>query len=212
YRHLPVIDFRPYAIEKNLQEQMQFTPDKVQFYYLLKNKKTGEQKEFKNWPENWENDWDYVSPRTEIIEKGIPPHVHDFNMYDADGADYTQEFLSMPGYKFMLVAYDLTKSDENAQHTINDFATLCEKDKIPFIGLTGSAKSVIDVFRHDHNSMFQYYQCDETSCKTIIRSNPGLVLLNGATVVAMWHYNDFPSFDEVKEKFLSKQVPAMLEK
>jgi hypothetical protein len=125
-------------------------------------------------------------------------------MYDAEGIDYRDEFLALPGYKFLLVAYDITKSNEEVQHKINDFVALTEKEKIPFIGLSGSLTKDIDVFRHEHNSMFQYYSCDMTALKTIIRSNPGLVLLNGATVVAMWHYNDFPSFDEVREKFLKK--------
>jgi hypothetical protein len=62
-----------------------------------------------------------------------------------------------------------------------------------------------DVFRHEHNSMFEYYYCDNTALKTIIRSNPGLLLLNGATVEMMWHYNDFPSFDEVKTNYLDKK-------
>ena len=38
----------------------------------------------------------------------------------------------------------------------------------------------------------------------MIRSNPGLVLLQKGTVAAMWHYNDFPTFDEVKKQYLKK--------
>jgi len=207
FRHLPVIDFRPYAVGKNIEEGMKLPPNAKQTIteMIFIYEKDGKQVELK--PDELKNidaTYKFIDRKDKITQQGDVPHIHDFNMYDADGADYKEEFLSIPGYKFMLVAYDLTKSNLNAQHTINDFVTLCDKEKIPFIGLTGSAKSVIDVFRHDHNSMFEYYQCDETSCKTIIRSNPGLVLLNGATVVAMWHYNDFPSFDAVKGEFLKK--------
>ena len=49
-----------------------------------------------------------------------------------------------------------------------------------------------------HNSMFDYYFTDGTTLKTMIRSNPGLMLLKKGKVEAMWYYNDFPTFDEVK--------------
>ncbi|HLG35602.1 MAG TPA: BT_3928 family protein [Bacteroidia bacterium] len=211
YRHLPVIDFRPYAVGKNILEGMTLPPDAKQtitemiFIYEKDGKKVElNTEQLKTIDETYK----FVDRKDKVIQQGDVPHIHDFNMYDDDGADYKEEFLSFPGYKFMLVAYDINKSDENVQHKINDFAALCQKEKIPFIGLSGSVAKDIDVFRHEHNSMFNYYQCDMTTLKTIIRSNPGLVLLNGATVVAIWHYNDFPSFDEVKGKHLSKIILA----
>jgi triosephosphate isomerase len=81
---------------------------------------------------------------------------------------------------------------------VNDFVALCQKDGVEFIGLTSSSEKEIDDFRHKHNSMYEFYNTDETALKTMIRSNPGLMLLQNGTVVKMWHYNDFPSYDEVK--------------
>jgi hypothetical protein len=85
---------------------------------------------------------------------------------------------------------------------VNDFAALCQKDGIEFIGLSGSSSKLVDDFRHKHNSMFDYYSTDETVLKTMIRSNPGLMLLKRGTVTAMWHHSNFPTFDEVKQKYL----------
>ncbi len=208
YRHLPVIDFRPYKIGSNILEGMKLPPNAKQqitemvFIY----EKNGKKIELK--PDELakiDDTYKYIDRKDKVIQEGDHPKIHDFNMYDADGKDYAQEYLSKPGYKFMLVAYDLNKSNEKAQHKINDFVALCQKAKIPFAGVTATAPKETDVFRHEHNSMFDYYYGDNTALKTIIRSNPGLVLLNGATVQMMWHYNDFPSFDEVKEKFLGKK-------
>ena len=52
--------------------------------------------------------------------------------------------------------------------------------------------------------MFDYYSVDETALKTMIRANPGLVLIKGGTVIDMWHYNDIPTFEEVNKTYLNK--------
>jgi hypothetical protein len=75
---------------------------------------------------------------------------------------------------------------------------LCQKDGIEFVGMTSSGKAEVEAFRKKHNSTFEYYYSDGTMLKTMIRSNPGLILLKNGSVAAMWHYNDFPSYDEVK--------------
>ncbi|MCX6275760.1 MAG: DoxX family protein, partial [Bacteroidetes bacterium] len=85
---------------------------------------------------------------------------------------------------------------------INDFVALCHKEGIDFIGMTSSSPKEVDAFRHEHNSMFDYYYSDATTLKTMIRSNPGLILLKRGTVTAIWHHRNFPSFDEVKQQYL----------
>ena len=55
-----------------------------------------------------------------------------------------------------------------------------------------------DKFRHEHQNAFPYYTCDATTLKTIIRSNPGIVLLREGTVIRKWHHNDLPSFEELR--------------
>jgi uncharacterized membrane protein YphA (DoxX/SURF4 family) len=208
YRHLPVIDFRPYGIGKNIVQGMKLPEgakkDSVAMVFIYE--KNGKRIEMK--PDEMgkiDDSYKFIDRKDKVIVEGDHPKIHDFTMNDADGTDHKDEFLSKPGYKFLLVAYDLEKSNEKVQHKINDFVALSQKAKVPFVGLTATSPQQTDVFRHEHNSVFEYYYGDNTALKTIIRSNPGLLLLNGATVVMMWHYNDFPSFDEVKTNYLDKK-------
>ena len=202
YRHLPVKDFRPYAIGKSIPEGMKLPPDAVteivEFTFIYE--KDGVKKNFSmNELSSMEEGWTFVDRESKVIREGDEPKIHDFSITSLDGTDVTQDVLSMKNV-FLLVAYDLSHSDEDVQGRINDFVALCQRDGIEFIGLTASSKKDIDEFRHKHNSMFDYYNTDMTTLKTIIRSNPGLVRLTYGVVVGKWHHNNFPTYEEIKSK------------
>ncbi len=206
YRHLPVIDFRPYAIGKNIKDGMTLPPnaikDSITMVFIYE--KDGKQMELSSEQlTTIDSTYKFIDRKDKVIREGDHPAIHDFSIVASDGNEITQDVLGLDNV-FLLVAYDIKKSDEKAQNKINDFVALCQKAGVEFIGLTGSAAKETDVFRHEHNSMFEYYTCDETALKTMIRSNPGLMLLKKGTVTAMWHYNDFPTFDEVKNKYLGR--------
>ena len=74
--------------------------------------------------------------------------------------------------------------------------------KIPFITLSASSDELIDEFRHDVQAAYPFYFTDETTLKTIVRSNPGLLLLKKGTIIGKWHHNDFPTFEELKQNYL----------
>jgi len=145
--------------------------------------------------------YEFVDRKDKKIREGDKPAIHDFTLTNMEGQDYTEDILNNPDYYFFLVAYEINKTNEKVQGKINDFVALCDKDKVKFYGLTASPPKEVDVFRHEHNSMFPYYNVDATTLKTMVRSNPGLMLLKKGTVVAMWHYNDFPSYDDVKRTY-----------
>jgi uncharacterized membrane protein YphA (DoxX/SURF4 family) len=198
YNYLPVKDFREYKVGTDMYKAIH---PQVKYFYMLKNKKTGETKEFDSWPPDWETEWEYVSNRTENAEKDIKPIIG-FFMKNEYGEDYTDEFLQKEGYKFLLVEYDLNKANKEIQGTINDFAAVCALNKIEFAGLTSSDSLTTLKFKKDYNINYPIYiNPDDVPLKTMIRSNPGLVLLKGPVVTAMWHYHSFPSFSDVKEKY-----------
>lgn len=201
YNYLPVIDFRPYKIGTNIYEAMH---PQMKFIYTFENVKSGESKEF----EAWQSDttlWKYVSNRTEPLNKDIQPIVG-FSIQNDKGEEYTDQFLTDQDYSFILVAYDLDKANMGVQGRINDFVALCEKDSVSFIGLTTSPVEKISDFRHEVQAMYDYYRCpDDVPLKTMIRSNPGLVMLKAGVVIDMWHYHSFPSYNDVKTKYFNKK-------
>lgn len=212
YTHLPVKDFRPYAIGKNITEGMTLPPgaitDSVVMVFIYKDKKTGAQVEagmdqVSTYSGN--EQYEFVDRLDKVVREGDKAAIHDFAIKDAEDNDLTSDFLSRPDYVFMLIAYDLTKADIKAQDKVNELAAACQKNDFEFFGLTSTIPAETDKFRHDHQNMFPYYFCDGTALKTIIRSNPGLVLLKQGTVIDMWHHNDFPTYEELNAKYLHKK-------
>ncbi len=201
YNYLPIIDFRPYKIGTDLYAAIN---PQMKYYYILKNKKTGEQKEFESWPENWDTDYDYIDNRTEPLDKNVKPIIG-YTMNNEYGENYTNEFLQKEGFKFLLVEYDLEKANVDVQGKINDFASVCEINHIEFAGLTSADSLKTAEFKKEHNISYPFYlNPDDVPLKTMIRSNPGLILLNGSKVIEMWHYHTFPSFTDVKEKYFKE--------
>lgn len=115
YNYLPVIDFRPYKPGTDIKKAMQGVPDVLKYYYTLKNKKTGSTEEFTQFPPNYQNDWDYVSSRTEVLKKGKEPKIKDFSISTSAGSDITDSVLSVPGYTFLLVSSSLDKANKGLE-------------------------------------------------------------------------------------------------
>ena len=201
--HLPVKDFRPYAIGKSIIEGRKPPPGAKPFIYentfIYKNSVSGEEKEFndKNYP--WKDStWVFVSRDTKMIQKGDEAPIHDFNLLSPDGNDYTEDILNEP-VMFLLISYDIKNSNEKVQPLINKFVDQVNKAGYYFYGVTASSYNEVEDFRHKHQSMFDYYSADATMLKTMIRSNPGLILLKKGVVKGLWHYSDFPEFEEAKK-------------
>ncbi len=215
YWHLPVMDFRPYAVGKSIPEQMKIPegaqPDVYESVLVYKNKKTGESKEFTMTEYTkasylWEDTltWAWEATNNKLIKAGYHPTINDFSITTADGEDLTQKIITNPNYNFLLVSYDINQANKKVQSKINEFVAQCAKDSIAFIGLAGSSPKEVDNFRHDVNALYEYYITDQTVLKTMIRSNPGLMLMKNGNVVAIWHYNDFPDFADVAASYLRK--------
>lgn len=226
YQHLPIIDFRAYKVGNDIREQMTLPegkkPDQYVTILTYKNKATGETGDYVMTNNNeTETDWfkeknlrslpwqdsvwmannEFVKSASEIVVKGEQPKITDFRVWDQDKQDATSLVLDEPGYHFWLVAQDMTKTNHKAFENINQLASDCEKNKIQFVGLTSTSSEQLDPIRHELNAPFPFYYADGTVLKTIIRSNPGLVLLKGSRVLGQWHYNDIPAYNEIRDKY-----------
>jgi len=144
----------------------------------------------------------YVDRLDKVIRKGDVPAIHDFSIVTPEGDDFTEQILNYSGYYFFIVCYDLSKTNKKVFQKISDFSNLCKADNIPIIVLTASSDQ-IESFKSETGLTIPFYLTDQITLKTMVRSNPGLMLLQAGTVVNMWHHNSFPSYNEVKKSYFN---------
>jgi len=133
-----------------------------------------------------------------VIQEGDKPEIHDFTMKDVDGFDKVNEFLAQDGYKLLMVSQGLEETKPRAMRKISELAKdWTEKSKLPFWALTSSGAEQAEAMRHEYQFMFKFYYGDNTNLKSIIRSNPGLLMFKKGVVVATWPSTDLPRYNEV---------------
>lgn len=209
YRHEPVLDFRPYKIGVNIPTAMAFPANAPKdvfentFYY--KNKQTGDIRKFdeKNYP--WQDSlhWEFHSmDKAKLVKKGYTPPIHGFTIESREGDDVAGFFLNDENPVFLLIARDLDKSNLRNQEKINKLALWASSEKYSFICLTSTLFEKCDQFKVKTGAPYVFFNTDEIVLKTMIRSNPGLIVLKKGTVIAKFHFNDIPSPDQFVGHFL----------
>ncbi len=208
FNHEPILDFRPYKVGVNIPEAMKIpenAPTEVYeniFYY--KNKNTGEIQKFteQNYP--WQDtvNWVYDNMESKVVQEGYKPPIHDFSIQSTEGEDVKDFFIYEKNYVFMLIAYNLEKSSRKPQEKINNLAGWAAENGLSFICLTSTLPDESAAFAEESGAPYEFFNCDEITLKTIIRSNPGLILIKDGVIIEKWHHNDIPTPDEFKEEFL----------
>ena len=204
YHNLPLIDFRPYNVGTYIPEKM-IVPDdakKTEYETILVYKKNGTEKEFtmQNLPDST---WEWVSTDNKLISKGDVPKIHDFTIETLAGNDITKVVLNDNKFTFLLIAYDLKKTNIKNMQAINKLADFAiESGKCNFICLTSSIESEINDFIEKTQASYMFFNTDEITLKTIVRSNPGIVLLKKGTILGKWHHRNTPAPEEILENFL----------
>ncbi|HTF04377.1 MAG TPA: BT_3928 family protein [Bacteroidia bacterium] len=214
YRHLPIIDFRPYAIGTNMLEAIHgkdpatsgCVNDSTVFTYYYKQDGTNKMMHFISMDSFPDSTWQYYCRQESKIRKGnCSATIMDFNMSDPiTGEAMNDSILHMKGIVFFLVMYDMDLAEREVMGQVNLFYDAAAKSNVPFYGLTNVAEDKISTFRTETGAKYPFMTVDPTALKTIIRSNPGLVMLKDGVVTGMWHANDFPVFSEVTQQYGSK--------
>ncbi len=202
--HLPLKDFRPYAAGSNICENRIDIPDKLKFFYRLKNKQTGEEQEFERFPADYETNWEFIDTRTEVLEPGVPAKIQNFRLTTRDGEDLTDSLLELDGYKLFIVCYNIRHARQKKMDRINALAKAMTEAGGRVWGVTASSDADIDRFVSETGAGFPWLVGDETELKTMVRSNPGLILLRGCEILAKWHWRDTPSFEKVRKKYMAQ--------
>jgi len=189
---LPFIDFRPYKVGNYIPDLMQ--PSEVLKYsYIME--KNGRNYEFDNYP----NDKSFTFKEIKLLNPEAEPKISDYSLWNEDG-DFTNE--SFLGNKLFIVIHDVNKLGID-RRKINEFIIKLKKLKsdinfwVEPIVLTSSDSKSLSSFLDKNKISIKSIYGDATVLKTMIRSNPGFLLMRNGTVRGKWHFNKFPDPTEI---------------
>jgi len=128
----------------------------------------------------------------EMMEGKESPYAEFFIERAGDGEDLTEEILNDEGYTFLLVAPHLENADDSQLDLINQTYDYAEDNGYPFYCLTASSEKSINRWRDITGAEYPFALTDETTLKTVIRSNPGLLLLKDGIIIRKWSHNKLP--------------------
>ena len=198
--HLPIKDFRPYKIGNHLPTLMEYPEDAepdqydISFVYA----KDGVEQTFtlENYPKG-DSTWTFVRQDSRLIKKGYEPPIHDLEILNADYEDLTWDILESEEPVTLVVMYDLAKADKSQIAKVEALASnlspfASSPDTLPLEGelegafyiLTGSGTDDIINFSLEYPALSDYIcTCDPVTLKTIVRANPGVVVLQNGIVI-----------------------------
>lgn len=195
---LPIIDFRDWKVGNKLRVE---NPKPLEYYLVYTNKNTGESREYlsPDYPYNdssWLAEWEYTDMRI-LDPNNRPTNVTFFNLA---GDNATDDILGDPLYHFLLVSYDLDIADWEDMDEIRILKDKAEDNAYSFSLITASSQMVIANFQKYYKFYPEIYQSDDIDLKTIIRSNPGLIVLKDGVVLGKWASGNFPQYEEIIEE------------
>ncbi|MBO3099760.1 BT_3928 family protein [Gelidibacter pelagius] len=188
--HLPVIDFRAYKIGDNLQQNMVLAPDAkraiidYEWTYTI----NGEEKTLTDRGQGPAEYDEIIGVETKEIQAADLPKIQDFSI-ESEDEDLTSYFLEKDKL-LMIVAYNLKSSEKEGMVKLKSLADEALAKGYTVIGMTTSDEATKQDVKSTYNLDFEFYLCDEKVLKTIVRSNPGAVILNKGTVTQKKHWND----------------------
>ncbi len=206
YNHLPLMDLTAYKPGNSIKEKMTLAPgakrDSIAIVFIVKNKTTGAVEELtqKAYTKNFKN-YEYMDRKDKVIVEGDKAEIHDFIIYDNYQRQIQDSLLNYANYSLWIIVNDVATADKRAFEKINKLVKAMEQNQVPVIGLTHSSYSVADPFRHEVQAAFPfYYAGDDKFVKTMVRSNPGILLLKNGVVMKKWHYRDVPDYETAMHK------------
>jgi len=209
YFNLPFIDFRPYHIGANIPASMKI-PEGMptdEYETILVYEKDGIIKEFTldSEMQPWnDTSWNWVETKNMLVKSGYKPPVHDFSLTSfKEDYNITDSILADKGYSFLIVTCDLEKTNCKGLERMNEFAAMAIHNNYKVYGMTSSTNDVLDELKAKLNLAFDFYITDNITLKTMIRSDPGLMLLKEGTVIGKWHYRNIPPDSFFNEDGLS---------
>lgn len=214
--NLPIFDFRPYKEGSDLRKAAMGVEPQLETTFILE--KDGERREFTldNYPDST---WTFIDSKTKVVKPGIEPQIHDFFIEEIDSVadsstgknivnynDITEDILSNDGYTFLLISPYLEHADDSNFGDIDLIYEYCQDYGYDFYCLTSSGEKGIKRWRELTGAEYPFCRSDGTMLKTVIRSNPGLLLLHDGKVVRKWSHNFLPDANNMKDKLENLEI------
>lgn len=205
-RHLPLIDFMAYKVGTNIP-QAKSLPEGAEpdvYKTILVYEKDGVKKEFDDTNFPWEDStWTFVSSASKLVKQGYHPPIYDFSITSTELGDITDSILAKPTYTLILTSYQLADAETNRLDRVSELADFClRQSNVDFFAYSGSSSGDIESFRQRSGAQYPIHTGDGTTIKSMVRSNPGLMLIHNGDIVAKWANADFPTVSEL-EKILN---------
>lgn len=215
YTFLPIIDFLPYKVGANIPESMKIpkgaAANEYKIIYTLKNKKTGEtkemtDKEYLSTKIYEDTNWELVSSSDPILVKeGYQAKIKDLNVYDSQGVNYTSEIFENPYYNLVAVAWNLDKTQEKALGDINALAiNAVQNFNVRSVLLTSNSAQDAEKIAKKLTLLTEIFYADAVPLKSMVRSNPGLMLLKDGVIINKWPSSALPTYNYLVENYFSK--------
>lgn len=201
YYYLPLIDYRPYRIGQDINKAMEIPHDAeapvFETTFILE--KNGERKEFSldNYPDST---WRFVDSKTVVKKHGFRPEISDFALFSSEGEDVTREVLNDKRFSFWIVMPRIENVDNGVIDAIEDIYDYCRQYGYTIYGITASDSEKAMNWCRTAGMRIKFLNADETVLKTMIRSNPGVVLVKNGRILNKWGKNELPDEEKLAAK------------
>lgn len=216
--YMPVIDFLPYKVGNNIPKLMEIPEgvelDQYEIIYALKHKTTGEEKRVTDHEYINENIWEDENwviegePESKLVKKGYQIPIPDLVISDSEGNDLTTEIIANPYFNFIVTSVDLTKLDtfdllalDRINKTIRNLST---ENNIRAVLLTSSSADDAKFISDQLDLVLEIFYVDAVPLKSMVRSNPGVMLMQNGFVIDKWSKISFPTEESLVNTYLSK--------
>lgn len=200
----PCIDFRPWKVGNQMVDVSY--NDEVKSYVTYRNKETGETDEFlsselvkKMEDPAWEQVWEWESSRV------VDPHeikADGFSMLDMEMNDHAKELLCSDEYLLISTIHHLEKMNEKGIESMQRAMEIAEENGLQMVVLSSALPEDVEMFLYDNKlDNLEFYFADATAIETMLRSNPGFILLKKGKVLGKWHYRNAADIADFKFKF-----------
>lgn len=215
YMFLPIFDFRPYKVGTDLRKLVSEKSKADKYRNTFVYEKNGVKKNFTedNYP--WKDpSWKFVEMKSELVKEGKVSEVEGFSIEHLQVSnnrksilgqtDITDSILNDTSYTFLMAAYSIEDMSQAHLSDFEDVSYYAQEHGYKFYCLTASNHQEVLNWIDDSGVNYDFCFTDERVLKTMVRSNPGLILMKNGRIINIWPDNRVPG-----EKQLDKPLDKL---